>query len=177
MELKGSKTEENLLASFAGESMARSRYNFYAEQARKDGYEQIAALFDLTAENERAHAKQVLKYLNGIGTTTDNLQAAAYGEHEEWSELYNKSAEVAYEEGFTEIGKYFENVCKVEKDHEERFLELKKNIEQNEVFKKGAAQIWVCRVCGYIHYGEEAPKVCPVCKHPQAFYEIQPKNY
>lgn len=178
MELKGSKTEQNLLAGFAGESMAKNRYEFYASQADKEGYEQIADIFRETAWNERSHAKNMLQYCEGIGDTLKNLKAAAYGEHEEWSVIYKESAEVAREEGFEQIAKFFDYVSSVEKEHEERFNRLAQRVESQTVFKEDSeTQVWICRNCGYIHVGKEAPKGCPLCKHPQAYFERKADNY
>lgn len=177
MELKGSKTEQNLLAGFAGESMARNKYTFFAGVAKREGYEQIGALFMETAENERQHAKSMFQYLNGIGKTEDNLATAAYGEHEEWEVIYKKAGDVAKEEGFDEIAHFFYTIAKIEKEHEERFLALLKNVKEDLVFKCGEETVWVCRNCGYVHVGKEAPKVCPACKHPQAYFERKAKNY
>lgn len=177
MELKGSKTEENLLASFAGESMAANRYTFFAGVARREGYEQMADIFEETAFNERQHAKMVFKYLKGIGDTKQNLATAAYGEHEEWTKLYKESAEVAEQEGFAEIAEYFRKVCEVEKEHEERFLALSKRLSDQTVFVENGQTYWICRNCGYVHKGTEAPKNCPVCKHPQAYFERRAENY
>lgn len=177
MEFKGSKTEQNLLAGFAGESMARNKYTFFAGVAKREGYEQISALFMETAENERQHAKSMFQYLNGIGKTEDNLATAAYGEHEEWEVIYKKAGDVAKEEGFEEIAHFFYTISKIEKEHEERFLALLKNVKEDLVFKCGEETVWVCRNCGYVHTGKEAPKVCPACKHPQAFFERKAENY
>lgn len=177
MELKGSRTEENLWKAFAGESMARNKYTYFASVAKKEGYEQIRAIFEETAGNEKEHAKVIFKFLNGIGTTTDNLKAAAEGEHEEWSSMYKEMEKVAREEGFDAIANFFEAVAKVEEEHEQRYLQLLKRVEDGTVFKEETIYVWVCRNCGHIHTGEEPPKVCPVCKHPQAYFERQAKNY
>ncbi len=177
MELKGSKTEANLLTAFAGESQARNKYTYFASQAKKEGYEQIAALFLETANNEKEHAKIWFKLLNGIGTTAENLKAAAEGENYEWTDMYAKFAEEAKEEGFNKIAFLFESVGKIEKEHEERYLALLKNVENNEVFIKDDVVIWQCSNCGHIIIGSKAPAVCPVCDHPQAFFQIQAKNY
>lgn len=178
MNLKGTKTEENLKTAFAGESMARNKYNFYANQARKDGFEQIAAFFEETADNEQMHAKIWFKYIHGIDdSTAENLQDAANGEHYEWSEMYKGFAETAREEGFKELAFLFENVAKIEKEHEERFNKLLQNIKDNSVFSKEEQVVWVCRECGHIHVGTSAPKVCPVCKYPEAFFEVKADNY
>ena len=178
-QLKGSQTEKNLQEAFAGESMARNKYDFYAKQAKKDGYEQIAAIFAETASNEKAHAKIWYKYLNGgdMSDTIANLADAAAGEHFENSEMYVRMAKTAREEGFTEIAKKFELVGAIEKEHEERYLKLLKNIKEDIVFKRGEEKVWVCRECGRIHVGKSAPEVCPVCGHPQAYFELKPENY
>ena len=177
--LKGSRTEANLLAAFAGESQARNKYTYYASQAKKEGYEQIAAVFTETADNEKEHAKLWFKQLNGgsVPRTVDNLKDAASGENFEWTDMYARFAREAREEGFNEIADMFEGVGRIEKEHEERYLVLLKNIENGIVFKKDKVAIWKCRNCGHIHVGEEAPQVCPVCKHPQAYFELQAKNY
>ncbi len=177
MELKGSKTEANLWKAFAGESMARNKYTYYASKAKKDGYEQIAAFFEETAQNEKEHAKLWFKALNGIGTTEENLVAAAEGEHEEWTEMYKEMAETAKEEGFIALSDAFNFVAKIEKSHEERYLKLYENLENGEVFKKGKVVVWYCRNCGHLEYGVEAPEVCPVCGHPQAYFEIKSENF
>ncbi len=176
-DLKGTKTEKNLQFAFAGESQARNKYTYFASKAKKDGYEQIAALFEKTANNEKEHAKLWFKALNGIGTTLENLKAAAAGEHEEWTEMYKKFAEEAREEGFVELAKQFEGVAAIEKNHEERYLKLAENIEKAEVWVKIGENRWECRNCGHIYIGEKAPEVCPVCKHPQAYFEIEAKNF
>jgi rubrerythrin len=177
MELKGSKTEANLWKAFAGESMARNKYTYFASKAKKDGFEQIAAIFEETASNEKEHAKLWFKALNGIGTTAENLLAAAEGEHEEWTEMYKEMAETAHEEGFHALGDSFAAVAKIEKSHEERYTKLLENVQNSEVFKKGAVKVWYCRNCGHLEYGDSAPEVCPVCAHPQAFFEIKAENY
>ncbi len=179
MELKGSKTEANLMAAFAGESQARNKYIFYAKAARRDGYEQIADLFEETAANEQAHAYQWFLHLRGGETppTAEGLEDAAAGEHYEWTEMYKNFAEEAKAEGFTTIAKQFEMVAEIEKDHEERFRKLAENIKQSQVFKKDGPQLWICRYCGRVHYGPEAPAVCPVCRHPQAYFQIKAQNY
>jgi rubrerythrin len=190
MKLKGSETEKNLLKSFAGESQARNRYTFFARQAVKEGYEQIAAIFLETAEQEYAHAKTFFKFLEGgeveitasfpagvIGTTEENLKAAAHGEYEEWYDLYPAFAEVAEKEGFAEIAKKFRAIAKVEAAHEARYKALLDNIQTNEVFKKKEEVMWQCRECGYLHFAFEAPMMCPSCDHPQAFYQMQEKNF
>ena len=179
-ELKGSKTEQNLLAAFAGESQARNKYTYYASKAKKEGYEQIAALFLETAENEKEHAKLWFKYLEGgeIKSTMENLKDAAAGENYEWTDMYAEFARVAEEEGFTEIAARFKLVAAVEKHHEERYLKLLENIEKNQVFTKDTGiVIWKCRNCGHIHIGEKAPEICPTCAHPKAYFELEAKNY
>lgn len=177
-ELKGSKTEANLWYAFAGESQARNKYTYFASKAKKEGYEQIAALFTETAENEKEHAKLWFKELNGIGSTLENLKTAAAGENEEWTEMYAKFAEVAEEEGFYEIARKFRGVAEVEKTHEERYLKLAQNIENDEVFtKKTGINIWKCRNCGHVQVSESAPELCPVCAHPKAYFELESKNY
>jgi len=177
MELKGSKTEANLWKAFAGESQARNKYTYFASTAKKEGYEQIAAIFQETADNEKEHAKLWFKQLKGIGTTAENLKAAAAGENEEWTEMYKEMAETARAEGFDQLAALFEGVGAIEKEHEERYLALLKNLEEGKVFKKGEVYIWKCRNCGHIHMGTEAPTVCPVCAHPQAYFELVAKNY
>ncbi len=177
MELKGSKTEKNLIAAFAGESEARNKYSYFASKARKEGFEQIAAIFEETANNEKEHAKLWFKELNGIGTTAENLKAAANGEHYEWTEMYPAFAKDAREEGFSRIAAMFEGVTKIEKTHEERYKKLLENVETAKVFAKAGITVWVCRNCGHIHIGENAPLVCPVCSHPQAYFEVKSENY
>ena len=179
MELKGSKTEQNLMAAFAGESQARNKYTYFASKAKKEGYEQIAALFTETAENEKEHAKIWFKLLNGgeIDTTANNLKAAAEGENYEWTDMYAGFAETAREEGFTKIAYLFEEVGKIEKEHEERYRKLLANVEDGLVFSRDGDKIWKCRNCGHIHIGKEAPKVCPVCEHAQSYFEIKAENY
>ena len=177
MELKGSKTEKNLMAAFSGESEARNKYTYFASVAKKEGYEQIAALFLETADNEKEHAKLHFKYLKGIGDTKANLAAAAAGENYEWTDMYATFAKEAEEEGFTDIAETFRGIGAVEKEHEERYRKLLENLENDEVFKKGSVVIWKCRNCGHIHVGIEAPAVCPVCKHPQAHFEVKCENY
>ena len=179
MELKGSKTEANLLAAFAGESQARNKYTYYASKAKKEGYEQIAAIFEETAGNEKEHAKLWFKELhNGeVPSTLENLKDAAAGENYEWTDMYATFAKEAREEGFDRIAFLFEEVGKIEKRHEERYMKLIGNIEDDLVFKKGEETVWICRNCGYVHVGEEAPKVCPVCAHPQSFFEELKENY
>jgi len=175
--LKGTKTEKNLMEAFAGESQARNKYTYFASQAKKEGYEQIAAIFLETAENEKEHAKLHFKELAGIGSTIENLKAAADGENYEWTDMYSRMAKEAKEEGFEKIAKMFEGIAKIEKGHEERYRKLLRNIEQDKVFKKEGKTFWKCRNCGNIYEGAEAPEVCPVCKHPRAYYELKVKNY
>ena len=179
MELKGSKTEENLMKAFAGESQARNKYTYFASKAKKDGYEQIAAIFEETAGNEKEHAKIWFKYLNGgeIPTTTENLKAAAEGENYEWTDMYEEFAKTAEEEGFTEIAEKFRQVGEIEKHHEERYRKLLKNIEDEVVFSKDGDKIWICRNCGHIVIGSSAPDVCPVCNHPKSYFEVKAENY
>ena len=179
MELKGSKTEQNLMTAFAGESQARNKYTFFAIQAKKDGYEQIAAIFQETADNEKEHAKLWFKLLNGgsIGSTEENLKAAADGENYEWTDMYAEFAKTAKEEGFARIAYLFEEVGKIEKEHEERYLKLLENVKEGKVFEAGEVKIWKCRNCGHIVVGTSAPEVCPVCNHPKAFFEIKAENY
>ena len=190
MELKGSKTEKNLLAAFAGESQARNRYTYFASAARKEGYEQISALFLETAENEKEHAKLFFSLLKGgdveivaaypagtIGNTADNLKAAAAGENLEWTKLYQDFADVAKKEGFTEVYETFTHVAKVEKFHEARYLNLLKNVKEGKVFKKDSSVKWHCRNCGYVFEGKDVPDKCPVCKHPRAHFEVLAENY
>ena len=179
MELKGSKTEANLMAAFAGESQARNKYTYYASKAKKDGYEQIAAIFEETANNEKEHAKMWFKELHGgsIPDTLDNLVDAANGENYEWTDMYDEFAKVAREEGFDRIADLFEGVAAIEKEHEERYRKLIENIEGGLVFSRDKDKIWQCRNCGHIVVGKEAPKVCPVCAHPQAHFEIKKENY
>ena len=179
MKLKGSKTEENLKKAFAGESQARNKYTYFASKAKKDGYEQIAAIFEETANNEKEHAKMWYKLLNGgeVNDTISNLKEAADGENYEWTDMYKEMAETAREEGFTAIAVKFEQVAAIEKHHEERFKKLLKNIEDAVVFSKDGDKIWICRNCGHVVVGKEAPKVCPVCAHPQSFFEIKAENY
>lgn len=179
MELKGSKTEQNLMTAFAGESQARNKYTYYASKAKKDGYEQIAAIFEETANNEKEHAKLWFKQLHGgdIPSTLENLKDAASGENYEWTEMYAEFARVAKEEGFDEIAFLFESVGAIEKHHEERYMKLVDNIDNNLVFHKGEKVVWICRNCGHIYVGTEALKVCPVCKHPESFMELKAENY
>ena len=177
MELKGSQTEKNLAFAFAGESQARNKYDYFASAAKKEGYEQIAAIFQETALNEKGHAKLWFKHLGGIGDTMKNLAAAAAGEHEEWTEMYKKFAEVARAEGFEAIAKQFKGVAGVEKHHEERYLKLLKNIETGEVWERIGPNRWQCRNCGAIVEGEKAPEVCPVCFHKKAYFQLEADNY
>ncbi len=177
MELKGSKTEANLWTAFAGESQARNKYTYFASQAKKEGYEQIAAIFEETALNEKEHAKIWFKELSGIGTTAENLKAAADGENYEWTDMYAEFAKTAKEEGFDRLAYLFEAVGKIEKEHEERYRKLLENVEEGKVFEAGSVKIWKCRNCGHIVVGTSAPEVCPVCNHPRSFFEIKAENY
>ena len=177
MELKGTKTEKNLMAAFAGESQARNKYTYFASVAKKEGYEQIAAIFLKTAENEKEHAKLWFKYLDGIGNTAQNLKAAAEGENYEWTDMYKEFAETARKEGFIELAEKFEGVAAIEKTHEERYLKLLSNVKEKKVFSKDGDAIWVCRNCGHIVVGKDAPEICPVCAHPRAYFEIKAENY
>ena len=175
----GTQTEKNLLAAFAGESQARNKYTYYASKAKKDGYEQMAALFQETADNEKEHAKIWFKSLHGgvVGDTLDNLKDAAEGENYEWTNMYPSFAKTAAEEGFTEIAKLFTLVAEIEKAHEERYKKLYENIEKGKVFEKEEKVVWECRNCGFRYEGTKAPKVCPVCNHPESFFMVEPKNY
>lgn len=187
--LQGTKTEHNLMAAFAGESQARNRYTYYASIAKKEGYEQIAAIFTETADNEKEHAKRFFKFLEGtpvtinatyptvLGNTIENLKAAAMGENEEWVELYPEFAKIAEEEGFMDIAAVFRKIAEVEKHHEARYLKLLENVEQGKAFKKASSIVWKCRNCGYIHTGDSAPQACPACAHPQAYFEVNCENY
>jgi len=190
MSIKGTQTEKNLLKAFAGESQARMRYDYFAKQAKKEGLEQIAALFEETAINEKAHAKRFFKFLEGggveitamypagkIGSTLENLKAAADGENEEWTELYPEFARIAEEEGFKEVAIAFRMIAKVEKAHEERYRTLYNNLEAGKIFERVDKVVWKCRVCGYLHEGKKAPQKCPACEHPQSYFEIQETNY
>ena len=175
--LKGSKTEANLKTAFAGESQARNKYTYFASVAKKEGYEQISAIFLQTAENEKEHAKMWFKELKGIGTTVDNLKAAADGENFEWTDMYDEFARVADEEGFHDIADKFRGVALIEKAHEERYRKLLNNIETKQVFEKSEVKVWECRNCGHIVVGTQAPEVCPVCAHPRAYFEVRQENY
>ncbi|NLF83285.1 MAG: rubrerythrin family protein [Candidatus Gastranaerophilales bacterium] len=187
--LQGTKTEHNLMAAFAGESQARNRYTYYASIAKKEGYEQIAAIFTETADNEKEHAKRFFKFLEGtpvtinatyptvLGNTIQNLKAAAMGENEEWVELYPEFAKIAEEEGFMDVAVVFRKIAEVEKHHEARYLKLLENVEQGKVFKKASSLEWKCRNCGYIHTGDSAPQACPACAHSQAYFEVNCENY
>lgn len=188
--IKGTQTEKNLLTSFAGESQARMRYTYFASEAKKEGFEQIAAIFLETAEQEKEHAKRMFKFLEGgsveitssypagvIGRTIDNLQAAAAGEHEEWAEAYPHFADVADEEGFPAVAKMYRAIAIAEKGHEERYRAFVKNVETAKVFAKDGEVVWQCRNCGYIHIGKEAPEVCPACLHPKAYFEVKKENW
>jgi len=190
MELKGSQTEKNLLTAFAGESQARNRYTYAASQAKKEGMVQISAIFEETANQEKEHAKRLFKFLEGgetqvqasfpagvIGSTSDNLKAAAAGENYETTEMYPGFAKVADEEGFDEIAKVFRNIAVAEARHRDRYLALDENIQQGKVFKRDSSQRWVCRNCGYVHEGPEAPNLCPACAHPQSHFELEARNY
>ncbi len=179
MELKGSKTEQNLMTAFAGESQARNKYTYYASKARKDGYEQIAAIFEETANNEKEHAKLWFKQLHGgeIPDTMQNLEDAAAGENYEWTEMYKEFAEVARQEGFARIAYLFESVGKIEAEHEKRYLTLLKNVKDDKVFHKDGDKIWICRNCGHVYVGKDALDVCPVCNHKQSFMEVKADNY
>ncbi len=188
--IKGTQTEQNLLKAFAGESQARMRYEFFAKQAKKEGLEQIAAIFEETAQNERSHAKQFFRFLEGgmveitaaypagvIGTTLENLKAAAAGENEEWTDLYPHFADIADQEGFKKVASIFRLIAKIEKAHEARYLKLLQNLEDGKVFEKDGKVVWKCRVCGYLHEGTKPPQICPACNHPQAYFELEAQNY
>ncbi|HPD89312.1 MAG TPA: rubrerythrin family protein [Oscillospiraceae bacterium] len=179
MELKGSKTEKNLMTAFAGESEARNKYTYFSGKARKEGFNQIADIFEETAGNEKEHAKLWYKYLVGgeIKSTAENLATAAGGEHYEWTDMYATFAKEAKEEGFDEIAAKFEGVAAIEKTHEERYLKLLENVKDGEVFKKGSIVIWKCSNCGHIHIGENAPEICPVCNHPKSYFQLRAENY
>ena len=177
MQLKGSKTEKNLMDAFSGECQARTKYSFYGSKAKSEGYQQIAAIFDDTAENEKEHAKLWFKYFHGIGNTLENLLDAAAGENYEWSEMYKQFAKEARDEGFEDIAKQMEGVTDIEKEHEERYRKLLANVEGGLVFSKDGDMIWQCANCGHIHVGKQAPNMCPVCEHPQAYFQILAQNY
>ena len=179
MNFKGSKTEKNLMEAFAGESMARNKYTYYASKAKKDGYEQIAQIFTETAANEQEHAKIWFKYLHDgdVPGTEDNLKAAAEGENFEWTDMYARMAKEAREEGFTEIARKFEMVAAIEKEHEERYLKLLENVKGGLVFSRDGDQVWQCANCGHIVVGKKAPEICPVCAHPKAYFQIKAENY
>ena len=188
--LKGTRTEQNLLKAFAGESQARMRYDYFSKQAKKEGLEQIAAIFAETADNEKEHAKRFFKFLEGgmveitasypagiIGTTLENLKASADGENEEWTALYPQFADIAEEEGFKDVAVAFRMIARVEKAHEERYRKLYKNLDEGRVFEREGVIVWKCRNCGYLHEGKKAPKTCPACQHPQSYFEIKEENY
>jgi rubrerythrin len=188
--IKGTQTEKNLLKAFAGESQARNRYEFFAKKAIQEGYEQIADIFMKTANQEKQHAKKFFRFLEGgpveitaaypagiIGTTAQNLKAAAIGENEEWTKLYPEFAEIAKAEGFPEVSVAFKTIAKVEAEHEKRYLKLLKNIEEGKVFEKKEKVRWECKNCGYVHEGEKAPEICPACQHPKSFFEVKEENY
>ena len=177
--IKGTKTEKNLMEAFAGESQARNKYTYFASKAKKEGYEQIAAIFQETADNEKEHAKLWFKLLNGgeIGTTEENLKAAAEGENYEWTDMYERMAKEAREEGFDHIAFLFDGVAKIEKEHEERYKKLLENVKDGKVFEAGEIKIWKCRNCGHIVVGTKAPEICPICAHPKAYFEIKAENY
>lgn len=177
MELKGTKTEANLWKAFSGESQARNKYTYFANKAKKEGYEQISYIFQETADNEKEHASLWFKALGGVGSTEENLAAAASGENEEWTQMYAEMAKTAEAEGFLALAAQFEGVAKIEKTHEERYLKLLDNLKKGEVFKKGEKVMWFCRNCGHVEIAESAPVVCPVCKHPQAYFEVKKFNY
>jgi len=177
MELKGSKTEQNLRDAFAGETQARSKYDYFASVAKKEGYEQIAAVFQATANNEKEHAKLWFKALQGIGTTPENLSSAAAGENFEWTDMYDRFAKEAEEEGFHQLAEQFRGVAAIEKSHEERYRALLNNIEMQKVFEKSEETMWECRNCGHLVMGKKAPEVCPVCNHPQSYFEVRKENY
>ena len=179
MELKGSKTEKNLQAAFAGESQARNKYTYFASQAKKEGYVQVSAIFEETANNEKEHAKIWYKLLNGgsVSDTASNLKDAAAGENYEWTQMYDQFAKEAEEEGFKDIAHLFREVLKIEREHEARYKKLLQNIQEKTVFKKTKKVFWICRNCGHVYEGESAPEMCPVCKHPQSYFEIKSENY
>ena len=177
MELKGSKTEKNLMAAFSGESEARNKYTYFASVAKKEGYEQLAEIFQKTADNEKEHAKMWFKLLGGIGNTEDNLKSAAAGENYEWTDMYKTFADEADAEGFHDIATKFRMVARIEKSHEERYLALLNNVQMQTVFAKGEQVMWECRNCGHLVVGPKAPQVCPVCNHPQSYFEVRKENY
>ena len=177
MNLKGTKTEQNLMAAFAGESQARNKYTYFASVAKKEGYEQISALFTKTADNEKEHAKMWFKLLGELGDTAQNLAAAAAGENYEWTDMYATFAKEADEEGFTEIAAKFRAVAEIEKAHEERYRKLLSNVEMQQVFEKGEQTMWECRNCGHLVMGKKAPEICPVCVHPKSYFEVRAENY
>ena len=177
MKFEGTKTEQNLLAAFAGESQARNKYTYFASVAKKEGYEQIAAIFEQTANNEKEHAKLWFKALELLGNTSQNLLAAAEGENYEWTDMYKTFAEEADEEGFKELAAQFRMVAEIEKTHEERYRALLNNVDMQKVFEKAEEAIWECRNCGHLVMGKKAPQLCPVCKHPQSYFEIRKENY
>jgi rubrerythrin len=176
-ELKGSQTEKNLWTAFAGESQARNKYTFFAQQAKKEGYEQMSGIFYETADHEVQHAKRIFRFLNGIGDTKKNLEVAKEGENYEWTEMYRDFEKIAREEGFTEIAEFFHEVAEVEEEHEKRFQKLLNNLVDGSVFKKESEVEWQCRNCGYVHKGLEAPELCPSCDHPQAHFQVYANNY
>jgi len=177
MNLKGTKTEQNLMTAFAGESQARNKYTYFASVAKKEGYEQISALFAKTADNEKEHAKMWFKLLGGLGNTAQNLADAAAGENYEWTDMYATFAKEADEEGFHDIAAKFRAVAEIEKSHEERYRKLLSNVEMQQVFEKGEMTMWECRNCGHLVMGKKAPEVCPVCAHPQSYFEVRAENY
>lgn len=177
MELKGSKTEQNLRAAFSGESEARNKYTYFASVAKKEGYEQLAEIFQKTADNEKEHAKLWFKLLNGIGSTAENLKNAAAGENYEWTDMYKTFADEAEAEGFLDIAAKFRMVAKIERSHEERYLALLNNVEMQKVFEKSEEIMWECRNCGHLVVGKKAPQICPVCAHPQSYFEVRKENY
>ncbi|TRZ64611.1 rubrerythrin family protein [bacterium] len=176
-EIKGTKTEQNLMSAFAGESQARNKYTYFASVAKKEGYEQISAFFQETADNEKEHAKIWFKYLDGIGSTEENLEKAAGGENHEWTSMYPEFAKTADEEGFSAIAKMFLRVAEIEKKHEERYKRLLMSIKEGKIFKREGETMWICRNCGFIHFGTEPPKACPVCAHPVSYFEVYNNNY
>lgn len=176
-ELKGTKTEKNLLEAFAGESMARNKYSYFASVAKKEGFEQIAAIFQETADNEKEHAKLHFKALQGIGNTMDNLKAAAAGEHEEWTDMYPRMAQEAREEGFADLARMFENIARIEKAHQERYERILKAVEAGTVFDRTDERLWKCRNCGHLLNAKAAPAICPVCDHPKAYFEIEVNTF